>query len=229
MNNYPKKIAFIFYHIEKCGGTSLRKFFNNIFIQNYDPDSIFYPEKNKNLQFVPENIEQIKQLCDYDNLTVILSHMKYNYALKSKIKISIIRNPMDRVLSHYYYFNYLTTNIHMIDLPEDEFINYCTAHGKLCCYSLGMLDNEDLDIKLMNQRINEFDFIATIENIHEDIHKIVKIIDNKLFKVDMTNINLEHLNVNKQFIKNLFKLQKKILPFLTYDTILYNIVKSVFK
>ena len=120
-------IDFIFYHIEKCRGTSLRDSLYYYFINIYNKKQIFDTNKSSDyrIQFNKKNIDTIKNdnNFDYDNIKIIMSHVRvydFPYLLNTTpIKITIIRNPIDRIISHYYYFDKANYNCEMIDLPNN--------------------------------------------------------------------------------------------------------------
>lgn len=261
MCNLPEDLDFVFYHIEKCGGSSLRMYFYNLFIQKYQQCHIFIPEYSNNIKqnFILKMIPDIEKnpMFDYPNLKVILSHIRYNEfpELNVKMKISMIREPIDRVISHYYFFSYPTTRIHFIDLPESEFAYLCSYLGNHMCDCLGIIDkNRVFDEERMYRRIDEFSFIGTIETIREDIEKIHQLICAKFFTdyhvstsdgshddvgrdgtvvseandaLILHSQQLPHFNKNEnKSIKDVETLMEKIRPYVTYDLILYNAVKT---
>jgi hypothetical protein len=232
----PQDLDFIFYHIEKCGGSSLRIFLNNLFAKKYPQSHIFIPEYSGDItqNFMPHLIPDIQQnpYFDYPELKVILSHIRYNDFphLAAKMKISMIREPIDRVISHYYFFSYPETQIHFIDLPETEFAYFCTGIGNHACSCLGIFDeNGEFDEDRMHQRIAEFAFIGTMENICEDAKKIHQLICAAFFSQfsRLRNIRLLHLNKNdNKSVKDAEALTEKIRPYVTYDQLLYEAVKT---
>lgn len=233
MSNLPEDLDFVFYHIEKCGGSSLRIFLYNLFAKKYPQSHIFIPEYSGDItqNFMPDMIPDIQQnpQFDYPELKVILSHIRYNDfpQLRAKMKISMIREPIDRVISHYYFFIYPTTQIHFIDLPDPDFAYFCTCLGNHACSCLGILDeNGEFDKDRMHRRIDEFSFIGTMENIREDAKKIHQLICAEFFD-RLRNIRLLHLNKNEnKSVKDEEVLREKIRPYVTYDILLYEAVKT---
>jgi hypothetical protein len=216
-------LDFIFLHIPKCGGTSLRKILFEKLLNKYSKEVILYPEANSNINFLSNNIEKLNKIYNIDKLKVILSHCLYNdMKINTKFMITFLRDPIERIISHYYFFDYKDINIHMCDLPETEFNDFCTEHGKLMCNWLGLLDeNNTLIEELLESRLNEFDFLGKIEHYDECI-KALDLIINDNFKLSNTIDTSLVLNENKNkpFINNALK--EKIRPFCKYDYILYN-------
>ena len=187
---------FKFYHIEKCGGTSLRYILEDYFLRFIDKNNIYFPKKKN---------DDIKN----NDKEVILTHQRFNSSeIKEDDKIfrfTILRNPIDRVISHYYFFDYKIYNMEMIDLSDEEFKNYCNCHGMHMCKCLDLLDenNNIYNDNILKLKINNFNFIAILENLKLDI----KILENKLNKFFIKNYNLKILekNVNSKKNKNSIK------------------------
>jgi hypothetical protein len=230
----PKNIEFIFYHIEKCGGTSFRDAFNTYFLNMYKQKHIFIPEKSGNIKynFLPEHLEVIKgnDVFEFKKLKVILSHIRYNSfpTLNTLVplKITVIRHPIDRVISHYYFFDYKKTNCQMVDLPKEEFEKFCRIHCSHITNSMGCLDNDcNIDKTLCEQRIQEFSFIGLLENIDKDIIIINNLL-NTYYKCDYT-IDVPHKNATKHVtIKNNLALKKRIEEYCSNDIYFYDMVKK---
>ena len=107
--------SFIFTHIPKCGGTSFRKYINDCALDSgIDSEKIYIPgfngiENNKN---IPELNDD--ELYDLQNksLKIIANHAKYEVELDYSLNVNdpfyftILRNPIERFISHYNFFYY---------------------------------------------------------------------------------------------------------------------------
>ena len=104
------KIDFIFYHIEKCGGTSMRRTLYDYFMYLYKTNQIFDPELSNdyNIQFNKKNIEIIKKdnHFDYNNLKVIVGHTRVydlpSLFINTPLKITILRDIRSRFRFYIY-------------------------------------------------------------------------------------------------------------------------------
>ena len=223
-------VDFIFYHIEKCGGSSLRISLFDYFSKLYPPDKIYMPTKAKsNMNFIRKNLKAICEHYDCSKLKVILSHMSDSYPYKplnipTKFKISCIRNPVDRAISHYYYFDYPTTKIHMIDMDQSDFEQYMIQMGKIQCDRMGCLNEYGFPtIAIIKKQIQSFYFICVVERLSEDIKQLNEMLNveykcNRVIGEYSRNIG----KIGKQEIKNYSELKTKISNIPTYDILLYN-------
>jgi len=222
-------IKFGYYHIEKCGGSFLQRVLNEYFLNFIDNKKIFKPcfIDDTFIHFFPNNLEIIKNsnLFDFNNLEIILSHMNYkdnNYLINSNFSCISLRNPIDRVISHYYYFDYINTKIHLKDLDDAEFNNFMTL-GNLQTFKLGG-GKYDLNNSLANTE--DVTFFLILENFDNDIIELNNKLNN-YFNVNFKfNINLNNTNKNnfnyKEFINN--DLYEKIKKHCNKDIILYNTI-----
>ena len=107
--------SFIFSHIPKCGGTSFREFlYNSAIDSNIDSNRIYIPGYNN----VNVN-KNLNQLSKYELRTfskqsyqVVAMHVPYAIHLEADgfgshpLYFSLFREPLERFLSHYYFFYY---------------------------------------------------------------------------------------------------------------------------
>jgi hypothetical protein len=225
----------IFYHIEKCVGmaisNSLHEYFNII----YNNNQIFNSNNiENNIQFNKKNLELIKKekTIDYNNLKVVMSHTHiYDFPCLFKttpLKITSIRNPIDRIISHYYYFDKNTYDCEMIDLSDNIFKKYCKGHGRHMCKVLDCVKtNYYFDVEKLKSTIKNFTYILILENIDEDMKHLNKILNNYYKCNNILNISLLNKgNIEKNNIKQYELLKEKIKPFCGPDFKLYNMVKN---
>ena len=171
---------FIFFHLYKCGGTSLRDI-----LKPYLSD-IRYPNRYEELgnsHSLPRDIKQIYQSINKIDF--------YN----SMFKFTFVRNPFDWLLSTYYYI--LKNNLH----PENEnvskmklydFLYYYVndlkytnkykelGHNKITSLYEYITDNNDELI---------VDYIGKYENIDSDMQSISEKIGVKYSYIPNLNVN----------------------------------------
>lgn len=237
LNITYKELDFLFFHIPKCGGTTL----------THELSNFFQPEKQCiTAEFIHYPTYHLKKLCNYDEIRSVLAHTIYDplykmdriiimtyddlnkMNIKSNYKITFVRDPIQRVISHYYFFNYKQTKIHLLNLPQNEFNEICSGLGSFMCECLGLLnlDNELME-DLIPDRVNEFCFIGCIETYDNDIKELNKIMHNlfdssyNLDEANILNANIEKNEFNEFITKELYE---RIRPFCEKDYILYKYI-----
>ncbi len=126
--------CFIFTHIPKCGGTSFRSYVNKgAKMSGISKSRIYIPGEN-GLK-ARRNISQLNDLqlmkfrsSRYFVVAMHASpnlHLDYMTYAKSPFYFTLLREPIERFISHYYFFNYKQGNngckgISLNDLGEDQ-------------------------------------------------------------------------------------------------------------
>jgi len=180
------KVKFIFYHIEKCAGSSLRYELYNYFSNFIHSETIFIPElsnNDKTINLTHNNIQKIKNIgykyIQYLNqIQIILCHISCNdtqFHFHPEFAITSIRNPITRVISHYNFFDKPTFQKEFHELTEEEFDLWFRQKGNLMIFRL---TNSHHNLLLAKQNILKMNHVILFENYDYD----VSILGNKLQK-----------------------------------------------
>ena len=183
----------VFYHIPKCGGTSIRNYIGKIFLKkNYPVDNIYISKVSNGLKDLmsEEDIESMKDVLK--NKKVILSHInnKLHMLLKSKINITCIRNPINRLVSSFNHFTLLNDYSKTL---TDIYLNDKASFDKFC---QNIYKN-----KIWMREIYDYDYIIIFENLENDLIEI----KNKLQVNDAIPIEHKDPGIMNKTNKNYFK------------------------
>jgi hypothetical protein len=194
------KVKFIFYHIEKCAGTSLRHELNNYFSEFINSEYIFMPELSnidKSINLTHHNIQTIKNIgykyIQYlYKIKVILCHISCNdtqFHFHPEFAITCIRNPITRVISHYNFFDKPTFQKEFYELTDKEFDLWFRQKGNLMIFRL---TNSHHNLLLAKQNILKMNHVILFENYKYDII----ILGNKLKKHFGRTFRYNHIQRN---------------------------------
>ncbi|WP_282134446.1 sulfotransferase family 2 domain-containing protein [Seonamhaeicola maritimus] len=189
----------IFDHLPKCGGSSINKFLSDSFPEKYSfkigkpvLDSV---EKFKN---IPESKRRKIKLV-YGHLANEL----FDFAHPDSIRVTVFRDPIDRIVSHYYYaknnkghYLHQRINIDNIGLDEYCYLNlshelenwYVTHFSGLNIQEIKMNPAKSIDLAY-NKIIEKFHLIGfqnDISSFIEELRNIAKIPNQ--FKNEVVNI-----------------------------------------
>ena len=130
--------TFIFTHIPKCGGTSFRKYVYDCAISSGVQDQHLYIPGMGSVPF-DKNLSQLSEeelgVVANKNLRVLANHSKYDEHIELGIHLAdpfyytILRNPLERFVSHYNFFYFRNgldgcKGIHLDDLSEEKLVHF---------------------------------------------------------------------------------------------------------
>lgn len=213
-------IEVCFFHIEKCCGSSLREMLFSYFKHWFDITEIYKADNEPNW-------------TDQDQYKVMLYHCSYNQKgvtdrfSEHCFSITCVRNPIDRILSHYYFFDYPTTNTPFHVLDPSTKVEYIIAYGSLL---LRRLSGETYDINDAVQHLRQINCILIMENMEKDLLLLIQTLNDTFGqKIDIPKI---HTNANHCSVYNGETLDKDIAYINQYkdciaDLPLYEIITQM--
>jgi len=230
----------IFLHIPKAGGSTIHK----ILEKNYKKDRIYNIKVNPSLQ---KNIEDFIKMENFkkNNFDLIKGHMSFGlhkYISKQCIYFSIVRNPIDRVVSGYYYVlknkehyiwkrhkkNKLSLNDYLnkdLTLEVDNLMTR-TFSGMQITDHDNYNEVTDLDFKLaINNIRNNFALVGIMERFDETILLMKNILGIKKIMYYKVNVNKKRKRNEK--LNN--KIIDKIISLNKYDIRLYEFILNEFQ
>lgn len=235
----------IFYHIPKCGGSSLRKMIYDVIDDEVKRNTLCPPYTNvlsNNDVRACTELSINREKTETENLKIILTHISYLPDLHPKLKITVLRNPIDRVISHYYFFEFRDKNSPLYNIELDNlynndrnlFNNYMCRYGNVMSTQLGIINCSGLLFeeyqhrikcdgnqinKKIKERINEFNFICKLEYLN----KYLDVLNRLLKKHIKTVTNLSEVVQNSSPYKKQcsYEIRNAIVELCYFDIMLY--------
>jgi hypothetical protein len=207
---------FCFYHIPKCGGSTIQRTLASMFSSFYKKTDVNFDQKHhgfdgmhcpecqrwfeKKYNFYTES--EFREFIDHktteqlSQIKILLCHVKYNSPnISDKFgehqSAVILRNPTSRLISHYEYFDYPETKVHMNKLSNNQLKEYCLRMSSVMTGFLSK--NNDVSEALDN--IRKINFVGDISDLDNFIEHIVKFyckkfgLDDADYKITTRNIN----------------------------------------
>ena len=238
--------CFIYTHIPKCGGSSLRRFlFESGKISGITNKTMHIPGEGNlgNRMNIPNLNEEVLSILKSRNLKIIADHSKYNVHhyfqlnnIKTPFYFTIFRDPIDRFISHYNFF-YFKLNygnlggVHINDLNAIQLERICKSLGNLQVkFILGynqQVVNERTTQIAIERLVNNYNSFGILEKMDETLTLLNTVkpkwltLSNVINKV---NQNQKSRAQNKISLKVL----KKVKEANIYDQILYDFGLTLF-
>lgn len=222
---------FIYYHIPKCGGTTARFCIYRMFKDNdiFADHEIYLPQPvpERSGQFnqyhglnlsteeqfntLVSKLSEVEEPPDFKALLCHVTrdvHHTYMYDNKA-ITMTILRNPVDRLVSHYNHFHHeVMDQPHINDLNYKQLKKVCETYQDVMCNYLVTNSNGNMLNKAI-EAIHEIDFVYILENakmesICEDIFNIFNTCNDKTFK-PYDHYDSKNVRNSKKGVSNLTK------------------------
>lgn len=135
---------------------------------------------------------------------VLLCHCSFNHINVTNdfsekcFSITCVRNPINRILSHYYFFDYPNTKVIFNKLKIDEIINYIKSYGNVI---LARLSGWTYNIDDAIENLKKINCILIFEKFEKDLillNNTLNIKYNKNIKINNCNKNINH-NLYKNY------------------------------
>lgn len=177
----PRKI--LFDHLPKCGGTSLSEYFE----AHYPRRKTFSIDGRHPLESANEfkTLPQCKRYS-YDLVKGHMNHELLGYVHPECLKVTVIRDPVDRIISHYYYAkrrtdHYLHKKIKESEMNLEQYVtsnisielrNWYTHHFSGLPIEDAERNPEESVAKAVESVVQQYDIVGFLDNLKPFIENL---------------------------------------------------------
>lgn len=183
----------ILVHIPKTAGSSL----SSILYSMYKPEEI-YSVSNPKIN-VTESITE--------NTKCFLGHNLYGQHQEwgPCIYITMLRDPIDRVISHYYYVKHFVNDSSFVNKSLDEFVEL----DRFSNMQTRFITGGNLDLKQAINNLENFEFYGITEKFAESLFLLKMKFGLKEIKYLKKNVNSERPNIKNVSSRIIEKIRNK--------------------
>jgi len=228
IDNYLKtqiRKQFLFLHIPKTAGTTIR----NVLYLHYNQESIFpnkrdikfhsgYPTEN----FIKKN--SFKKLNNSDLITGHYSYDVSNYFIRMPVIFTVLRDPIERALSHLFHIKRHAVGFsdmsleEILEKAETQISNIQTRYIS----GTSSFEISEVDCEQAKFNMSKMTLVGSQNNLEDFFKKLFKLVDMPTRIIPVMNSNPDrnkYLKVNSDLLENLKQINK-------YDIELFNLVKN---
>ena len=220
-NTKRLKKPLFFFHVPKCAGTTFAVLISHLFVKTHRLFGPLFKNNDKGGQTAYENYLENEKLINNNNLQFLYGHIPFEIYERLKKKyffISILRDPIERCISHYAWI--INRGICSKKDDIDELF-------KKNILPRNVITNQFSGIGLTDQNSSESPILA-LDNLKNKIDLLIKSED--LFKLlnfiisayNLPNLFFQNQQVNYNKIKISKKNIEKIKSYNEQDIIIYS-------
>lgn len=204
----------VFNHVPKCGGSSLRHMFyeacikSDYFVQNpmYIPlcthNNICLEEKPEFIQTIHENTKIF-----FDHSKIYFLEETFNLDIKNTYRILNIRNPIERFISHLYFFDRLFPDQCSYESLKNKTKEYgnCVLHYLISyTYRQQKLDIET-KYNIAKEELKKYNFIFNLNKFNQCIleFNLNNPFNLYLEEKHINDSNISKINISKKTLINI--------------------------
>lgn len=177
----PRKI--LFDHLPKCGGSSL-----SVYLKAHYPKRKTFSINGLNPTASVDEFKNLSQRKRYGYDLVIghLAHELLDYVNPECLKVTVFREPVERIISHYYYakrtpIHYLYSKIHSSEMSLEDYTtsglsgelrNWYTTHFSGLTAEEAEQSSEASIRRAVDVVLNRYDIIGFLDNFSLFVEKL---------------------------------------------------------